>query len=49
MPGMLTIENDYGSYPHYHQTTDLPGALTPVMAENILRMNVAVLAELAGL
>ncbi|MCL4837109.1 MAG: M28 family peptidase [Thermoanaerobaculia bacterium] len=48
MPGVLTIENDYGSYPHYHRTTDLPGALTPVMAENILRMNVAVLVELAG-
>ncbi|HSM52107.1 MAG TPA: M28 family peptidase, partial [Thermoanaerobaculia bacterium] len=49
MPAVLTIENDWSSYPHYHKTTDLPGALTPVMAENILRMNVAVLVELAGL
>ncbi len=47
MPAVLTIENDYSIYPHYHRTTDLPGALTPVMAENILRMNAAVVAALA--
>ena len=49
MPGVLTIQNDWSLYLHYHKTTDLPGALTPVMAEEILRMNAAVLAELAGL
>lgn len=48
MPGLLTIENDYWLYPYYHTTLDLPGQLTPMMAENILRMNVAVLVELAG-
>ena len=44
MPAVLTIENDWSIYPHYHRTTDLPGALTPVMAENILRMAAVVAA-----
>jgi len=49
MPGLLTIENDYSSYPYYHSTLDLPGNLSPDMAENVLRMNVAVVAEIAGM
>lgn len=44
----LTIENDYGSYPHYHRSTDLPSQITKEMGYQVLRMNVAALAELAG-
>jgi hypothetical protein len=48
MPALLTIENDWDVYPHYHLTTDLPEHLVPEMAEQILRMNVGALARLAG-
>jgi hypothetical protein len=50
IPSLLTIENDYGSYPHYHKTTDLPANITRAleMGGGILKMNIAVLAEAAG-
>jgi hypothetical protein len=48
MPALLTIENDYGSYPHYHRTTDTANNITLEMGNQILRMNVATLAEMAG-
>jgi hypothetical protein len=48
MPALMTIENDWDVYPHFHLTTDLPEHLVPEMAEQILRMNVAALARLAG-
>ena len=44
MPAILTIENDWDTYPHYHSTTDLPGGLSLSMGGQILRMNVGALA-----
>jgi hypothetical protein len=48
MPALLTIENDWDIYPDYHRTTDLPANLTLEMGRQILRMNVAALAAMAG-
>ncbi len=45
---LLTIENDWDSYPDYHQTTDLPGNLSLAMGGEILKMNVAAMAEIGG-
>jgi hypothetical protein len=45
---MLTIENDWDIYPHYHSSTDLPGEVSLDMGSETLRMNVAVFQELAG-
>jgi hypothetical protein len=45
---VLSIENDWDVYPHYHRTSDTPDKLTPAMAAEILRMNVGALARLAG-
>jgi len=46
-PAVLTIENDWNSYPHYHQSTDLPAHVDLQMGSEILKMNVATLADLA--
>ena len=50
IPSLLTIENDYGSYPHYHKTSDVPGNVTNAltMGGGIMKMNIAVLTEAAG-
>lgn len=48
IPALLTIENDWAEYPYYHTTNDLPHHLTVAMGEEILKMDVAALAELAG-
>jgi len=48
MPAVLTIENDYSSYPAYHSTSDLPQNLTVEMGRQVLRMNLATIAELAS-
>ena len=48
MPALLTIENDWDSYPDYHRTTDLPANITLEMGRQVLRMNVAAVAEMAG-
>jgi hypothetical protein len=48
MPAVLTIEADYGVYPDYHSTTDVPANLSLDMARQILRMNVAAVSHLAG-
>jgi hypothetical protein len=48
LQAVLAIENDYGSYPHYHRTTDTPDHLTTDMAIETLKMNIAVIAHLAG-
>jgi hypothetical protein len=45
MPAVLSIENEYSSYPHYHRTTDLPQYITQAMGRETIKMNVAVLAE----
>ncbi|MEO7916372.1 MAG: M28 family peptidase [Dokdonella sp.] len=46
---LLTIEDDWDIYPHYHNSTDTPanmGSNALAMGGAILRMNAAVLAEL---
>lgn len=48
MPALLTIENDYSTYPHYHRATDTPDRLTMDMAVQTLRMNVGALADMVG-
>ncbi len=48
MPAVLTIENDYGSYAHYHRTTDTADKLVLDMAHEILKMNVVTMADLMG-
>ncbi|MGQ0800263.1 MAG: M28 family metallopeptidase [Pseudomarimonas sp.] len=51
VPALLTIENDWSSYAHYHRSTDLPQNMTNAqpMAEKILRTNVAAIATWAGI
>jgi hypothetical protein len=51
VPGLLTIENDWFQYPHYHRSTDVPANMTnaEAMAGPILRMNAAAVASWAGL
>lgn len=51
-PALLSIENDWDVYPHYHRTTDIPANLGPhaqAMGAAILTTNAAVIAETAGL
>lgn len=48
IPTLLTIENDYGSYPGYHRTNDTPEKISLPMGREIIKMNIAVLAQLAG-
>lgn len=49
IPAVLTIENDWNIYAHYHRSTDLPANMTNALAMGggILRMNAAFLAETA--
>lgn len=51
VPSMFTWENGATIYPHYHQATDLPGNMLRAreLAGGILRMDAAVLAEVAGI
>lgn len=48
VPALLTIENDWFQYPYYHQIDDLPEHLTIAMGREILKMNVAAVAQLVG-
>ena len=48
MPALLTIENDWDSYPHYHRSTDVAANVSLDMGYQTLRMNVATLADLMG-
>jgi hypothetical protein len=48
MPALLTIENDYGSYPAYHRSTDLIGNVNMSMGTETIKMNVAALAGMIG-
>ncbi len=43
---VLTIENDWNIYPHYHRSTDTPNNITVTMGMEILKMNLATLAQL---
>jgi Zn-dependent M28 family amino/carboxypeptidase len=51
VPALLTIENDWSQYVHYHQTTDLPQNITnaQAMGGRILRLNAAAIAIWAEL
>ena len=46
IPALLTIENDWSQYVHYHQTSDLPQNITnaQAMGGRILRLNAAGIA-----
>lgn len=51
---IFSIHRGGTSYPHYHKTTDLPANMnnlgsSPTLGGHIVRMNVAALAEIAGL
>ena len=48
IPALLTIENDFQEYPYYHTTNDLPQHITIEMGEEIIKMNVAAMAEMVG-
>ena len=48
MPALLTIENDWDSYPGYHRSNDLIGNVSTVMGGEVLKMNVAALAKMIG-
>lgn len=50
LPALLTIANDWNSYVHYHQSSDIPANVSNAQAMGgaILRMNAAVLALRAG-
>ncbi len=48
IPAILTIDNDWGSYPSYHRTTDTIDKISREMGAAILKMNVAALAVMAG-
>lgn len=47
-PAVLAIEADYPANPNYHTMDDLPGYLSPLLAEQILRMGGGALLRLAG-
>ncbi len=49
MHGILLIDDDWGVYPAYHQSNDLPENLNLIQGEYILKTNLASLAQLAGL
>jgi hypothetical protein len=48
MPALLTIENDWNSYPSYHRTTDVASNVSIEMGAQVLRMNVGALAQMIG-
>ena len=39
IPATLIIENDYGSYPAYHRSDDLPELLSQQMGAEVIKMN----------
>lgn len=45
---VLSIENDWNVYPHYHRTTDTTAHITTAMGMEILKMNLATLAQLTA-
>ncbi|MCB1050103.1 MAG: M28 family peptidase [Acidobacteria bacterium] len=49
MPALLTIENDYETYPSYHRTTDTIDKISIDMGRETIKMNVATLAMWAGI
>ncbi len=49
LPAILTIEDDWDSYPDYHQHTDIPANISLPMGEGILKTNIATIASYIGL
>lgn len=48
IPAILTIDNDWNSYPAYHRTTDTIDKISREMGAAILKMNAAALAIMTG-
>jgi hypothetical protein len=48
LPASLSIENEWQSYPHYHQSTDTIDRINPLQGAEIVKMNVATVAILAN-
>eukprot|EP00026_Physarum_polycephalum_P008785 Phypoly_transcript_08886.p1 GENE.Phypoly_transcript_08886~~Phypoly_transcript_08886.p1 ORF type:complete len:440 (-),score=62.82 Phypoly_transcript_08886:51-1370(-) len=48
MPGLLTIDKDWDTYPSYHRTTDTPDKLTPALGYQIIRLGVGAIAQALG-
>ncbi len=48
MPSLLTIENEYETYPGYHRSTDTIEKVTEVMAIETVKMNLAAIANMSG-
>lgn len=48
MPGILTIDGDWDSYPDYHRTTDTPSKCNQQLGFQILQMGVATIAGVLG-
>lgn len=52
LASVLSIENDWDLYPHYHRTTDTPANIGPhalAMGSAIIKTNAALIAQVAGL
>lgn len=47
MPGILSIDVDYGIYPDYHRSTDLPENINTTQGEYIIITNLATLIDKA--
>ncbi|TDR22772.1 M28 family metallopeptidase [Marinicella litoralis] len=45
MPGLLSIDVDWGVYPDYHQNTDLPENINLTQGEYIIKTNLATIAD----
>lgn len=48
MPAVLSIQNDWSSYPGYHRSSDTVDQIVEVMGHSIMKMNVAAIANMAG-
>ena len=48
LPAILTIEDDWDSYPDYHQSTDIPANLSLPMGGGVLKTNIAIMATYIG-
>ena len=46
IPAILTIDNDWGDYPHYHRSSDTIDKVSRDMGAAILRMNAGALAAM---
>jgi len=48
LPAVLTIENDWDTFPAYHQSTDTTAFITRDLGASITKMNLAAVARLAN-